>query len=186
MEFTATCKAASIIAAVILISGFAAIIRSTSHDDVAGSIGGACLVMVALTITICVLVRHWIVNTNTERTGLAAATREAQAQRAFYQAAQCALENEQGRLNRDMAIERAKIAKTLITERAKMTAEFNEERALLAADAFRTGVEMERAGALKRAPQPPANLIPFPKQEKPQQASAPQHERSREHGVVGP
>lgn len=167
----------------ILTAGFAIIIRSTSSDDVAGSIGGACLVMVALTIIICVLVRHWVVNTTTERTILAAATREAQAQRAFYQANQCALENEQGRLNRDMAAERARIAKTLITERAKMRAEFNEERAQIQADAFRTGVEMERAGMLKPGTEHTrGNLIPFPGQ---QPAHAAERERSREHGNAG-
>ncbi|MCG0066252.1 hypothetical protein L0F81_23670 [Streptomyces tricolor] len=185
MEFTATSKACSATAAGILISGFAIIIGSVSEDNVAGSIGGACLVMVSLTIIICVLVRHWIVNTDTERRILGAAQREAQAERTKYIAAQAALENEMGRLNRDMAAERARIARRLVAERKAMRAEFDEERAQLAADAFRTGVEMERSGALKRQEQPPGNLIKF---RKPGQPAAPASERARSHGhgVVGP
>ncbi|MFI2761327.1 hypothetical protein ACH5A3_21035 [Streptomyces echinatus] len=170
-------------AAVLLTSGFAAIIRSSSNDNVAGSIGGACLVMVALTITICVLVRHWIVNTNTERAILAAAQREAQAERARYFAAQAALENEQGRLNRDMAAERARIARSLIAQEAKLRTKFEEERAELAAEAFRTGAEMERAGMLKPGAEKARGvLIRFPRH--PEHAA--ETERSREHGNVGP
>lgn len=184
-DFTASSKAASATAAGILTAGFGIIIHSTSHDDVAGSIGGACLVMVALTITICVLVRHWVVNTSTERSILAAATREAQAQRAMYQAAQCALENEMGRLNRDMAAERARIASTLATERAKMRAEFEALHDQDMTDAFQTGVQMERAGMLKPGAFQPkrGNLIQFPGQ---QAGHAAERERSREHGHVGP
>ncbi|MEU6597931.1 hypothetical protein [Streptomyces flaveolus] len=185
MEFTAASRAAAAMAAIILISGFAAIIHSTSHDHVAGAIGGACLVMVALSIIVCVLVRHWIVNTNTERAILAAAQREAQAERTRYIAAQAALENEMGRLNRDMAAERARIAASYLAEQTKLRKEFEEERAQLAADAFQTGVQMERAGMLKPgAEHARGKLIPlFPEQHP---ACAPERERSREHGNVGP
>lgn len=183
MEFTATSKAAATVAAVLLTSGFAAIIHSVSTDNVAASIGGACLVMVALTVTVCVLVRHWIVDTNTERAILAAAQHEAQAERSRYFAAQAALENEMGRLNRDMAAERARIARSLAAEQAKLRAQFEEERAELAAEAFRTGVEMERAGMLKPgAEKTQGVLIRFPRH--PEHAA--EQERSREHGHVGP
>jgi hypothetical protein len=151
----------------------------------AGSIGGACLVMVGLTLIILVCVRRWIVNTREAERLLAAAQRQAQEERTQYIAAKAALENEHGRLNRDMAAERARIRATLVAERAKMRAEFEEERATLASEAFRTGVEMERAGMLKPDRQPAGNLIKFPKQV-PQPDPAPARERSREHGVVGP
>jgi hypothetical protein len=182
LEFTATSKACTAMAAGILISGFAIIISSTFTDNVAGSIGGACLVMVALTIIICVLVRHWISNTELERTALAAAQREAQAQRATYQAAQCALENEQGRLNRDVAAERARITAALLATEAKLRADFEEERAQLAAEAFRTGAEMERAGMLRPDAEVRGNLIPFPRE----LTRDADRERSRAPGHVGP
>ena len=184
MEFTASSKAAAATAAGILIVGFAVIIRSASNDDVAGSIGGACLVMAGLTAVILVLVRHWIRNTAEERRILGAAQREAQAERSRYFAAQAALENEMGRLNRDMAAERHRIATTLVAERAQMNREFKERHAVSVAEAFRTGVEMERAGMLKPdQPVVPANLIEFPRQHPDRQE---ERARSREHGVVGP
>ncbi|MFF6829579.1 hypothetical protein [Streptomyces longwoodensis] len=190
MEFTASSKAAIGTAAGVLVSGFAVIIRSASGDNIAGSIGGACLVMVALTLVILVLVRRWIINTAEERRILAACQREAQSERARYIAAQAALEGEMGRLTRDMAAERSAIRAALIEDRRRMRAEFEEERTQLAADAFQLGAQMERNGDLKKKQQPEsANLIPFPKQER-QRAQDPQdqphHERSREHGVVGP
>jgi hypothetical protein len=189
MEITAGSKVAMATAAGILISGFAVIIHSTPDDNIAGSIGGACLVMTGLTIIALVLVRHWVINTTEERRILGACQREAQSERARYIAAQAALEGEMGRLTRDMAAERAAIRATLIEERRQMRAQFEEERSQLAADAFRTGVEMERRGDLKKkTPAQAANLIPFPKQER-QRGENPQdhqHERSREHGVVGP
>lgn len=186
MEFTASSKTATTIAAGILLAGFAVILRSASGDNVAGALGGACLVMVGLSLLILVFVRHWVVNTNEERRILAAAQRQAQESRTKYIAAQAALENEQGRLNRDMAAERAAIRATLVVERKKLRADFEEQRAQCMAEAFRTGAEMERAGMLKPGhPEPPANLIQFPKQQ-PAQAPTPQRDRSREHGVVGP
>ncbi|WP_326779658.1 hypothetical protein OG481_01855 [Streptomyces longwoodensis] len=187
MEFTASSKAAMVTAAGMLMAGFAVIICSASGDNVAGSIGGACLVMVALTAVILVMVRHWIINTAEERRILAACQREAQGERARFIAAQAALENEMGRLTQDMAAERAAIRATLIQERRQMSAQFEEERAQLAAKAFQLGAQMERNGDLKKKPAPEqANLIPFPKQERQRAQDQPQHERSREHGVVGP
>jgi hypothetical protein len=183
MEFTAGSKTAITTAVGILLAGFAVIIRSASRDNVAGSIGGACIVMVGVSLVILLFVRYWVVNTSEERRVLAAAQRQAQEERTQYIAAKAALENEHGRLNRDMAAERARIRAALKVEQAKMRAEFDEERATLAAEAFRTGVEMERAGMLKPDRQPAGNLIKFPKQV-PQ--PAPARERSREHGVVGP
>lgn len=187
MEITASSKAAMATAAGILVSGFAVIIRSASGDNVAGSIGGACLVMSSLTIIALLFVRHWVIGTSEERRILAACQRQAQEEKQRYFAAQAALENEMGRLTRDMAAERAANRAALAEERRRMRAQFEEERNQLAADAFRTGVEMERSGALKKTtPTQAANLIPFPKQERQRALQDQPHERSREHGVVGP
>lgn len=183
MGLSTSSKAAAGAAAGVLAIGAAVITRSVDDDDIAESIGGACLVMVSLSTVICVLVRHWVTNTSEERQVLAAAQREAQGERSRYFAAQAALENERARLTRDMAAERARNTATLAAERDKMQAEFEEQRAQLASEAFRTGVEMERAGMLKPGQQPACgNLIQFPDHP----GRAPERERSREHGVVGP
>lgn len=187
MEFTATSKTVTMMAAGILFSGFAVILRSASGDNVAGSIGGACLVMVGLTLLILVFVRHWVVNTRDERRALLAAQRQAQEERTTYVAGKAAIENELGRLTRDMAAKGAHLAATLAAERAKMRAAFEEERAQMMSEAFRTGAEMERAGMLRPDRPDTGNLIPFPKQAHEQaQNQAPQQERSRERGVSGP
>jgi hypothetical protein len=181
MEFRASNKWATAGATVVLIVGFAVIAYSTRHGNVAGSIGGACLILCALTLIALVLIKRWVCNTSEERRIYGAATQAAQNAHTRYIACQAALENEQGRLNRDMAAERARIAAQLIAEREKMARDFKEERATLAAEAFRTGAEMERAGMLRPEAAQPANLIHFPR-DLPQQ----QREHSREHGVVGP
>lgn len=186
MEFTASSKTATATAAGILITGFAVILRSVSGDDVAGSIGGACLVMVGLSLVILVFVKHWVVNTSAERRALAVTQQLAQDERTKYVAAQAILEGDQVRLYRDLAAEKASLAAAIVAERKKMRADFEEERATICAEAFQTGAEMERAGMLKPGKQPQrGNLIRFPKQEQ-QPVQAPQRERSREHGVVGP
>jgi hypothetical protein len=145
--------------------------------------------MVGLTLSVLVFVRHWIVDTSTERTALAAAQRQAQDERTTYIAAKAAVVNEHQRLTRDVAAARAAISATLASERSKMRAEFKEERATLSAEAFQTGVEMERAGMLKPGAQIPAGkLIRFPQQGGQEQAPEPQgqRERAQEHGAVGP
>ncbi|MGW5123208.1 hypothetical protein ACWEQ7_03930 [Streptomyces sp. NPDC004069] len=181
MGLSTTSKATAAAAAGILVLGLAVIALSVDND-LAECICGACLVMIALSTGICILVRHWVINTADERRILAAAQRETQNERTRYLAAQAALENERGRLTRDMAADRARINATLTAERQKMAADFDEERAQLASEAFRTGVEMERAGMLKPNAQPVCgNLIQFPEQH-PVHAPA----RSREHGGVVP
>lgn len=183
MDLTARTKAAVATAVGILISGFAVIVRSTSDDNVAGSIGGACLVMVGLTLAILIFVRRWVSDTSDERRILGEAQREAQAERSRYVALKAALEGEHGRLLRDMAAERAGIAATLKAERAKMAAEFQESRATELSEAFQTGAEMERAGVFKRRQPQGGNLLKFPGR----QTEMPKPEQlPREHGVVGP
>jgi hypothetical protein len=153
--------------------------------DVPRSLDGTGLTLTALTLIALTLIRSWIVDTRDERRALARAEQQAEAERRTYVAAKASLESEMGRLNHEMNLERARIAATLISERQKMRAEFEEERLQITTEAFRTGVEMERAGAFRRdEPAMPANLIQFPKQGQPSQSA--QHARSREHGVVGP
>ena len=175
-------KAAIATAGGILTAGSTVIIRSASTDNVAGSIGGACLVMAGLTLIILIFVRRWVCETGAERQSLGHAQRDAQDERSRYIALKAALEGEHARLTRDMAAERAGVAATLRAERAKMTAEYRENRAKELSEAFQTGVEMERAGMLKRRQLQRGNLLKFPGP----QAEMPDQARSREHGVVGP
>lgn len=140
--------------------------------------------MTALILTSLVLIRRWIVDTSEERRTLAEAQREAQAEKSRYIAAQAALENEQGRLNRDMATEQQRIAGQLIAERKAMFAEFEERKAALIAETMEATFRMFHNG--KFAPEETSrqcNLIQFPGQ---QPEPLPERERSRGHGVVGP
>lgn len=166
---------------ILLTAGLTASAHGALTEDVPRSLGGVCLTTTALTLIALARIRSWVFSTNNEREQLAEARREAEAERRRFFAAQAALEGETTRLTRDVSVERARIAATLATEREAMRAEFEKNRLQVATEAFRSGVEMERAGLLKPdAPTPQANLIPFPG------ARAPERERSREHGVVGP
>lgn len=167
----------------LLAGGLAAGTSGAIRGETAHSIGGACLTTIALTLIALTAIRTWIINTRHEREDLAIARREAEAQERKYFALQAALESEMGRLNRDMNAERARIAQTLIVEREAMENEFERRRLEVTKEAFREGVYMERAGLLKPDAPTPANLIQFPGQ---QDGDAPERERSREHGVVGP
>ena len=138
--------------------------------------------MVGLSLVILIFVRRWVCETNAERQALTQAQRDAQGERSRYIALKAALEGEHGRRVRDMAAERAGIAATLRAERAKLAAEYRESRAKELSEAFQTGVEMERAGMLKRRQTPRDNLLKFPGR----QTERPDQERSREHGVVSP
>jgi len=179
---TARNKIVAATAAGILTAGFAVVIRSAALHNPAGSIGGACLIMTGLTLMILIFVRRWVCETSAERRALAQAQRDAQDERSRYIALKAALEGEHGRLVRDVAAERAGIAATLRADRAKLEAEFRENRATELSEAFRTGVEMERAGMLKRRQPQRGNLLTFPGR----QPETQMPERSREHGVAGP
>ncbi|MGW1615726.1 hypothetical protein ACWCQZ_41020 [Streptomyces sp. NPDC002285] len=183
MEVTASSRKATTGSSVVLVAGFVLVAYSIffQHGDVAGPIGGACLVVCALAFLAFNRVKELLCDTAEERRILAAATQAAQNEMTRFYALEAALEGEHARLSRDMAAERARMEAQLVAERRKMRRDFEEERATLAAESFRTGVDMERAGILKgKAPQP-GTLIQFPR-DLPQQ----QPERAREHGVVGP
>lgn len=182
MTYTGSTKAAVGTAAVAMIAGLTAVAHGLLRNNTAHSIGGSCVAFLGFGAIFLINVRAWIVDTSEERRLLSAATRAAQDERTRYIAAQAALENEQGRLNRDMAIERRRIAAQLIAEREALTADFEEKRAALVTETMEATFRMIRSGKLT----PPEDtshgrLIPFP-----QQHSEPARERSREHGVVSP
>lgn len=169
--------------AVLLAGGMTVCGYGAARGDLPAALGGTCLVVIAVTLLALAVIRTWITDAASERRELASARREADADRRKHFAGQAALECEMTRLNRDMAAERARIAATLIAEREAMRAELEERRLQITTEAFRTGVEMERAGMLRPdAPLPP-NLIQFPRQKAEPQ---PEREHSRGHGVVGP
>lgn len=183
MDLTAETRAAAIGSAVAGVVGLAVTLHGAIRDQPAHSVSGVCITMIALTGLILIALRKWTTDTRTERTILAAAQREAQAERARYFAAQAALENEQGRLNRDMAAERAGLNARLRAERERLHEEFEEQRATLVSETMEATFLLMRDGKFDPEASPPGNLIQFPHQQPQQQ---PQRARSREHGVVGP
>jgi hypothetical protein len=165
-----------------MLGGIPVLLYGIWLDDTARSLGGACLVMASLILISLVLIHRWITDTTDERRILAAAQRQAAEERTRYIASQAALENEQARLNRDMAAERHRIAAQLIAERDALLVEFEERRAALVAETMEATVMMIRGGKFAPEEAPPRNnLIQFPKDLPAQEPS-----RQREHGVVGP
>lgn len=183
MDLTNSMRTTAAAGAVLLTGGLLISVRGVMRSDVPCSLGGTSLIVAALTLIALAVIRTWIGDARDERRELADARREAESEQRRYFALQAALNGEATRLNRDMAMERARVAATLIAEREAMSREFEERRLDEQKEAFRAGVEMERAGMLKPDAPAPANLIQFPRQEP---ASASERERSREHGVVGP
>lgn len=181
MELTGSTRTTATASAVVL-GGLTLTLYGAWRDQLTHSLAGVVLSMVALTAIILVVIRRWVTNTSTERMVLAAAQRETQAERTRYIAAQAALENEQVRLRRDLDAERAALAAAAKVERAALAAEFEERRAALVSEAMEATFRMIRDGKFAPAPKS-GTVIRFPHQE---QATAPQHERSRERGGVGP
>lgn len=165
--------------AAVTLGGLATVIHGIIRNNPAHSAGGGFVALAGLTVIALVVLHQWITDTRDERRTLAAAQREAQGRKDTYLAAKAALENEQGRLNRDMAAERANLDARLKAEREAIAADFEERRAALIAETMEATLLMVHNGNL--APQPSAKLIQFPHQQTERQP-----ERSREHGVVGP
>jgi hypothetical protein len=172
-----------------MLGGLPALLYGILHNDTARSIGGACLIMTALVLSALVAIRRWIVDTSDERRALADEQRQASEAHHRYIASQAALENEQARLNRDMAAERQRIAAQLIAEREVMRDEFEERKAALVAETMETTFLMIKGGkfAPEEETRQQGNLIQFPK-DLPAQVhpASPERERSRGHEVVGP
>ena len=181
MSLTGNVRSTAAAGTALLSVGLAASGYSAAYDALPQALGGMALVVIGATLIALSFIRTWMTDTSAERKDLADARRDADAERRKHFAAQAAFECERTRHNRGIAAERARVAATLAAEREAMRAQFEEERLQLQTEAFQTGVEMERAGALKPDAPTPANLIPFPHQQ-----TQPERGRSREHGVVGP
>lgn len=164
--------------------GLAVTLYGAIRDQPAHSLSGVCITMIALTALILLAIqgnRRSIADTRDERRALAIAQGQAMAEQSRYLAAQAALEIEQGRLNRDMAAERAALAARLKAECDQLREEFEERRAALIAETMETTFLLMRGNKFDPTASAQGNLIPFPDRQ-PQ----PQRARSREHGVVGP
>lgn len=165
--------------------GLAVSILGAIRNQPAHSLTGICITMIALTALVLRAIlgnRLTIADTRDERRDLAIAQGQAIAERDKYFAAQAALEVEQGRLNRDMAAERAAQSARLKVERAAMAAEFEERRAALIAETMEATVLMIQDGKLTPVAPTKSKVI----QLREHQQRHPDRERSREHGVVGP
>lgn len=168
---------ATISAAAAVLGGLTLTGDGVLTEDLPRVVAGTCLATAALVIAALLLVHRWVVDTADARKALAAAQREAERERSRYFAAQAALENEQGRLNRDMAAARANLAARLAAERQAMEDEFEERRGDVINEAMEATVRMFNRGKFAPDAARAANLIQFPHQER---------VRAREHGVVGP
>lgn len=183
VELTNGTKVTAGTAAVAMAGGLTVVLHGTLRANLAHTVGGTCITLVALTVIALILIRRWIVDTSEERRMLAAAQRQAQAERSRYFAAQAAMEVEQGRLTRDRAIEQRADAARLKAERDAMAAEFENKRGELIAETMRATFQMIHSGKLAPEHHRQSTVIQFPKQHPQHQ---PERERSREHGVVGP
>lgn len=188
MQFTGSTRAATMASTTVLTGGLAVLIHGILRSDIARVLGGGCITTAAAFILGLATVRRWIVDTRDERNSLAAAQRQALAERAQYFAAQAALVNEQSRITQSMTAERAQIAEQLRVERAAMAAEFEEKRAQLVSETMEATFLMLRDGKFAPDTAVRGKLIRFPVQE--HQATpaerATGRERTREHGVIGP
>lgn len=165
-----------------MLTGLATLLHGLIQTIPTHAVGGGFLTLTGLTVIALVLLHRWITDTADERRSLAAAERSTQAERARYFAAQAALENEQGRLNRDMAAERAALTARLEAERQAMAAEFEEKRAELISQTTEATFRMIHNGKFATPKPTPSRVIPFPQQPQRQTDSTP----AREHEVAGP
>lgn len=176
-------KTTAAAAALVVAAGIAATLYGLIYDDLPRSIAGLGLTVVGLTVIVLIVIHRWVTDTRAERQLLAASQREAQSQKSVYVVAQAALENEQGRLNRDMAVERLALSARLKAEREALARDFAEQRAIVIAETMEATVMMYRSGKFAPTQTATGNLIEFPRQHPERQE---ERARSREHGVVGP
>lgn len=169
-------------AAAVVLVGLAATLYGLAYGDLPRSIAGLGLTTVGLIVIALIMIRRWVTDTRAERSLLAASQREAQAERARYFAAQAALENEQCRLNQDMAAARRALDVRLKAEREAIAQDFERQRSDLIAETMEATFQMIRGDKLA-AERATGRLIQFPRQHPEPQ---PERARSREHGVVGP
>lgn len=179
MDHTASIETTT--AAVVMATGLAAILYGAGQGDPSHSITGVGLTTTALTLIALTVIRRWVTDTAAERSRLAEAVQAAQDEREKYFALKAVLENDQQRLMRAAAADRAHAAATLITERERMAAEFEEKRAAMICEALNEVADLMRSH--KQKPSERSSVIPFPTQ---QPDRAQERERSRGHNVVGP
>jgi len=166
-----------------MMAGCGLVLLGVALDDIARTLGGAVLIMTAAILLFLVAVRRWTTDTQAERTRLAEATHEAEAEHMRYVAAQAALAVERQRIRRDAAAERERNAARLATERKAMRDQFEDERDKLICRTMEQTVHLVRAGLLDDKPTKDAKVIGlFPGQ--PGEPGA--EHRTRERGSVGP
>jgi hypothetical protein len=191
MDLTGGTRATATAAGTVLLGGLALTLHGVWRDQATHSLAGVVISMIALTVIILTVIHKWVTDTSTERAVLAATQREAQVQRDRYFAAQVLLENEQGRLARDWAMERARHTRELIAERAAMEEEFELARGEISSEAMKLFASWIVGGKVCPPEDPTSNLIRFPNQapqprQHPEPCREQTRERGREHGVVGP
>jgi hypothetical protein len=162
-----------------MLAGTTITLHAVARHDPAQALGGLLLAGLALTLIALFFIHHWFTNTSQERRELAERTRAAEDERNRYVSLKAALENEQGRLARDIAAERAGLTVRLAAEREALRSEFEERRASLIAETMEATVRMFRNGMFAPQTAVKGNLIPFPQQQ-------PDRERERGHNVVAP
>ncbi|MEV7389558.1 hypothetical protein [Streptomyces sp. NPDC091215] len=180
-------RATTAAATVLLAVGLALSTHGALNGSGAHAMAGAAVTFTAITAIALCMIRRWVTNTSAERARLARAEERAEEKQLKFVALQGALQGENARIKRDLEAERAQGLAALEVRRAALEAQFEKDRFQIETKAFQTGVLFERAGMLEPDAPIPGNLIQFPKQHpEPDPEGAPQRERSREHGVVGP
>ncbi|MFF2189300.1 hypothetical protein [Streptomyces sp. NPDC058155] len=141
------------------------VLYGVARNDLARSLGGACLTMTSLTLIALVSIRRWTTNTDAERRRLGDATREAETEKTRSIAAQAAMEVERDRLLRDAASRRARLDAQLKTERKAMRDQLEADRAQIAIEALEEAFRLIRGGLCDPSKQPgEGTVIEFPEQ----------------------
>lgn len=173
-DLTAGTRTTAVTAAAVMFTGMAIIVYGVVVNDLARSLGGACLTMPALTLVALVVIRRWVTNTAAERERLAQATREVEAERLRYVAGQAAQEQESTRLRRDAAAAIDRAQRQVEVEREAMEVAFEERRAKLICDTVQATYLLAREDRIDLEQQAHARVVQFPMQEQ---------ARARERGV---
>ncbi|MFD3917193.1 hypothetical protein [Streptomyces sp. NPDC058603] len=133
----------------------AVVLYGVAQNDLARSLGGACLTMTALTLIALVSIRKWTSDTYSERNRLADATREADQEKMRLVAAAAAQEAEIQRIRRDAVAAREQLEARLTAERQAMHEQLEAER-----KAMREQLEVDRARITCEAMEAAFALLP--------------------------
>lgn len=165
MKSTARTRGAAATAAVGVAAGIVVAIWGVAGEQPVRSVSGGCLAIISLTICIANCVRIWVSNTTAERILLGQATRDADAERARYIAAQAALELERKRVQRDGERTSARLAAQLAAEREALHRDIEEQRAKIICETLVTTVGLMHDGMMEDSPSEHGKIIGFPTQE---------------------